>query len=77
MTEEKKVYILCTYELFIEAPEEEDLTALSYYVGAHLASMAEQMNNSSDKCRYYSGEIESKYISFGRGKRLFKEAEEE
>lgn len=76
MSEEpQSIYMKSTYQIFIKTIEEMSVPDVSYFIGARLADFIEKLNEEfkeqSQPFEFFSGEIETGMISYGRGQKIF------
>lgn len=70
------IYMKSTYQIFVKTIEEMSVPEVSYFIGSRLADFIAKLNKEFEgqDFEFYSGEIETGMISYGRGYKIFKES---
>ena len=70
------IYMKSIYQIFVKTIEEMSVPDVSYFIGSRLADFIEKLNKEVEgqNFEFYSGEIETGMISYGRGKKIFQGA---
>ncbi len=77
MSEEPQIiYMKSTYRIFIKTIEAMSVPEVSYFIGSRLADFIAKLNKEFEgqDFKFYSGEIDTGMITYGRGQKIFKES---
>jgi len=70
------IYMKSTYQIFVKTIEKMSVPDVSYFIGSRLADFIAKLNKEFEgqDFEFYSGEIGTGMISYGRGQKIFKGA---